>query len=380
MESIEALREVDPDLRVEPFMTAGRHARIRCIDCPGKGYYPGPDETLKDFEIHLANATHRERVERRVMAQLSDLKTTVSSLESFGNRTSSRPPNQFPGKNDQDLRIVDGHLSRGRAPSPESQPDSSDVARRETSKKKRDDHMNDKYPWPLHMFMCHYHPCRYESKNENDCKLHMEKAHGWPNDRSKNIGNITKQVTKPTSESPLAPRATPTSSIVFSPDLQLDRKTSNVSLSHGPLEIPRSSVGSNFNEVATTDPRSSLMFEFPDTATRTKIGKSTESVGQAEYFCIIKDCEYSSTRAYDLERHMNKHFKQKKYPCEYKWCGRHDVNPFSQKDHLKEHLRKVHMRDIPKRAKSGRKNRTTREETSNTSKHQEETHLAHAST
>ena len=85
--------------------------------------------------------------------------------------------------------------------------------------------------------------------------------------------------------------------------------------------------------------------------------KSTNSSGQAEYFCIVKDCEYSSSRAYDLERHMNIHSKQKKYPCEYKWCGRDDNNPFSREDHLKEHLRKVHMRDIPKREKGGRKKR-----------------------
>ncbi|KZF21475.1 SNF5-domain-containing protein [Xylona heveae TC161] len=40
--------------------------RIRCHDCPGKLYTPGPDMTVENFEVHLRNRQHRERVERRV--------------------------------------------------------------------------------------------------------------------------------------------------------------------------------------------------------------------------------------------------------------------------------------------------------------------------
>lgn len=42
--------------------------RIRCHDCPGKLYTPGPDTTVGNFEIHLKNRQHRERVETRVAA------------------------------------------------------------------------------------------------------------------------------------------------------------------------------------------------------------------------------------------------------------------------------------------------------------------------
>ncbi|KAF4627612.1 hypothetical protein G7Y89_g10546 [Cudoniella acicularis] len=42
--------------------------RIRCHDCPGKLYTPGPETTVGNFEVHLKNRQHRERVEARVAA------------------------------------------------------------------------------------------------------------------------------------------------------------------------------------------------------------------------------------------------------------------------------------------------------------------------
>jgi SWI/SNF-related matrix-associated actin-dependent regulator of chromatin subfamily B protein 1 len=42
--------------------------RIRCHDCPGKLYTPGPDTTVGNFEVHLKNRQHRERVDARVAA------------------------------------------------------------------------------------------------------------------------------------------------------------------------------------------------------------------------------------------------------------------------------------------------------------------------
>nr|CDI55247.1 related to SNF5-component of SWI/SNF transcription activator complex [Melanopsichium pennsylvanicum 4] len=40
--------------------------RVRCLDCPGKLYTPGPDESLNNFEIHLRNRLHRANVNKRV--------------------------------------------------------------------------------------------------------------------------------------------------------------------------------------------------------------------------------------------------------------------------------------------------------------------------
>lgn len=40
--------------------------RIRCFDCPGKVYKPGPGESLANFEIHLKNRGHRAAVAQRL--------------------------------------------------------------------------------------------------------------------------------------------------------------------------------------------------------------------------------------------------------------------------------------------------------------------------
>ncbi|KAJ5537143.1 hypothetical protein N7513_010329 [Penicillium frequentans] len=40
--------------------------RIRCHDCPGKLYTPGPGMTVDNFEVHLRNRQHKERVEERI--------------------------------------------------------------------------------------------------------------------------------------------------------------------------------------------------------------------------------------------------------------------------------------------------------------------------
>lgn len=40
--------------------------RIRCLDCPGKLYNPGPGETLTNFEVHLKNRAHRANVAARL--------------------------------------------------------------------------------------------------------------------------------------------------------------------------------------------------------------------------------------------------------------------------------------------------------------------------
>ncbi|RYP09515.1 hypothetical protein DL765_008409 [Monosporascus sp. GIB2] len=40
--------------------------RIKCLDCPGKLYTPGPDTTASNFEVHLKNKQHKEKVEARL--------------------------------------------------------------------------------------------------------------------------------------------------------------------------------------------------------------------------------------------------------------------------------------------------------------------------
>lgn len=39
--------------------------RIRCPDCPGKSYTPGPEMTTDNFERHLKMNSHRKNVDAR---------------------------------------------------------------------------------------------------------------------------------------------------------------------------------------------------------------------------------------------------------------------------------------------------------------------------
>ncbi|EJD02050.1 SNF5-domain-containing protein [Fomitiporia mediterranea MF3/22] len=40
--------------------------RVKCLDCPGKLYTPGPGESLSNFEVHLKNRQHRAKVHGRL--------------------------------------------------------------------------------------------------------------------------------------------------------------------------------------------------------------------------------------------------------------------------------------------------------------------------
>ncbi|TCD69938.1 SWI/SNF chromatin-remodeling complex subunit [Steccherinum ochraceum] len=40
--------------------------RIKCKDCPGKLYTPGPGESLQNYEVHLKNRQHRHKVTQRI--------------------------------------------------------------------------------------------------------------------------------------------------------------------------------------------------------------------------------------------------------------------------------------------------------------------------
>ena len=66
---------VDPQTALPVANPAATHAgqklqfkyfpRIRCNDCPGKLYTPGPAMTVDNFEVHLKNRQHKEKVEAR---------------------------------------------------------------------------------------------------------------------------------------------------------------------------------------------------------------------------------------------------------------------------------------------------------------------------
>ena len=62
--------------------------RIKCLDCPGKLYTPGPDTTASNFEVHLKNKQHKEKVEARLRNNALNGNTNNSSTSG----TTGAPP------------------------------------------------------------------------------------------------------------------------------------------------------------------------------------------------------------------------------------------------------------------------------------------------
>lgn len=69
--NLAGLRAQYPHDNFVPIMRGGKNSstpewRLRCLDCPGKLYTPGPAETLSNFEVHLKNRSHRANVTARL--------------------------------------------------------------------------------------------------------------------------------------------------------------------------------------------------------------------------------------------------------------------------------------------------------------------------
>ncbi|KAK5663936.1 hypothetical protein OQA88_148 [Cercophora sp. LCS_1] len=55
--------------------------RIRCLDCTGKLYTPGPEETVGNFEVHLKNSRHKQMVQARETPEDPEASTEARSFE-----------------------------------------------------------------------------------------------------------------------------------------------------------------------------------------------------------------------------------------------------------------------------------------------------------
>lgn len=66
VDASQSLRARYPHDRFEVRPKGGAEWRLRCLDCPGKLYTPGPGESLTNFEVHLKNRAHRANVAARL--------------------------------------------------------------------------------------------------------------------------------------------------------------------------------------------------------------------------------------------------------------------------------------------------------------------------
>ncbi|KAF2427216.1 hypothetical protein EJ08DRAFT_357780 [Tothia fuscella] len=85
------------------------------------------------------------------------------------------------------------------------------------------------------------------------------------------------------------------------------------------------------------------------------VSPSTEGTGKPKkHLCTYPNCEACFARKADRDRHvLCVHEKNKRYPCRFSKCTRKGDQAFTRKDHLREHERNYHKKDIPKKSRRG---------------------------
>src|SRR5436190_20424446 len=98
---------VDPHTGLPLANAAGTHSgqklsykyfpRIRCHDCPGKLYTPGPDMTVENFEVHLKNRQHKEKVDERHARQGNEVPAAAVRANTFASIVDGKAGNSVSG-------------------------------------------------------------------------------------------------------------------------------------------------------------------------------------------------------------------------------------------------------------------------------------------
>ena len=105
---------------------------------------------------------------------------------------------------------------------------------------------------------------------------------------------------------------------------------------------------------------------FTAAASFTKDEPSSKSY---DYQCLEPGCHYMTKRSYDLKRHVNAKHKSngelakesRMYDCPYERCTSKGLHGFKRKDHLRDHVRRCHMHELPNEfAGSGKKYKSPR--------------------
>jgi SWI/SNF-related matrix-associated actin-dependent regulator of chromatin subfamily B protein 1 len=84
-----AIQLPPPGAEIPPHVKFMFMPRIRCNDCPGKLYTPGPDLTAMNFEVHLKNRMHLAKVEARLNKAAGGGGKALSASPSNDNAPSS---------------------------------------------------------------------------------------------------------------------------------------------------------------------------------------------------------------------------------------------------------------------------------------------------
>ncbi|KAE9362863.1 hypothetical protein N431DRAFT_475694 [Stipitochalara longipes BDJ] len=63
------------------------------------------------------------------------------------------------------------------------------------------------------------------------------------------------------------------------------------------------------------------------------------------FYCLVSGCTKNYKRKHELKRHQKHHSGVKLYQCTVSGCNRSGQNGFVRKDHLGQHMKKVHSRE-----------------------------------
>ncbi|KAH9211402.1 hypothetical protein DL95DRAFT_392561 [Leptodontidium sp. 2 PMI_412] len=92
-------------------------------------------------------------------------------------------------------------------------------------------------------------------------------------------------------------------------------------------------------ESSTTTPNTS-----PSPGPRqTPVSPAVANTQQSQRFhCVINGCTKHYKRKHELKRHQKDHSGAKPHRCNVPGCNRRGQNGFVRRDHLGQHMRKVH--------------------------------------
>ena len=71
---------LQPNAAPPPGTKYAYYPRIRCSDCPGKLYTPDASLGVENFEVHLRNRHHRDRVTQRVEGEEAAAKAAPEAM------------------------------------------------------------------------------------------------------------------------------------------------------------------------------------------------------------------------------------------------------------------------------------------------------------
>ena len=271
------------------------YPRIKCKDCPGKLYTPGPEMGVNNFEVHLRNKLHREKVDERVH-RLGMERQEQQHLQ------------QMEQEEEQQME----------------QAEEQQIYQRYQLEQQADDHLLQQLELQE----------QQGQQNLQQAPQPQEKQEKERQQREEQQ-NLQQQLQQMEQES--------------EQQLQQDiQQYQQLEQTKQPLQQQTQQQPSSSSEIKSASFTPEIKRSPPQPQSKT---------GPRPYMCVHPGCNSDFARYYDLQRHMKVHFPSMRFDCPYArsgTCGRAGEKTdtskggFTREDHFVDHLIVVHREDIPK--------------------------------